>query len=329
MTTDNYFAPELNRVYLPYYGFFKEYDFHGRKGAFRDVTSFEFIVEALIAQSASQIALLSWGKEVDRSLLENVPPTLRKRIIFIDRDRSALNLAISVLSPAFTEFSIEADKYALTFKKSPPDRVLGEAIAETYFSLHDFLLGLKNKLQVDINIEDLKKSVSLIRCRSENPESRANMAILEGIFNSYKQDTVGAIQIVPHGGKKQTELFINFLEDTSFEELSRATHGLGFPLLFRKSAVQIKQTLRKIVASERFAQIVAASSKPISAVTKIPLPSPELVKMFEFSDYLPPIVSLKPTLEQAYTGWDTILKDKNLTERYQKSMFHPKHPTKM
>jgi len=314
---------------LPIYGFFKEYDFPGGKGAFRDVTSFEFIVEALIAQSASQIALLSWGEGVDRALLDNVPPTLRKRIKFVDHDSSALKLAISVLSPIFDEFSIEPKGPALMYKSNLLDHNVEHAIIETYSSLHTFLLGLRHKLQIDINIEQLKKAVSLIRCKSGNPESRANMAIVEGILNFYRQGTVGAIEIVPRARKKQTELFINFLEDTSFEELSRATHSLGFPLLFRKSAVQIKQTLRKIMASERFAQIIAASSKPISAVTRVPLPSPELMKMFEFSDYLPPIVSLKPTLEQAYTDWDTLFKDENLAERYQQSMFFRKRPPKI
>jgi hypothetical protein len=312
-------ALRLNKVYLPIYGFMKEYEFGNEKGSFRDVTSFEFIVEALIAHSASQIVLESWGKEVDKALLGNIPQILRRRVKFVDRDVNVLKLAIKVLSPVFDEFSFEPMGYALKFKARLTDLEIEDAITTTYFSLHPFLLGLRHKLQVDIDINRFKKAVSAVRQKSKNPEGRANMSVLEGILNCYSPHTIDGLNILPSASKEQQGLFINFLEDSSFSDLSRANFGLGLPFRFRRSATQIKQVVRKIVSSERFALLVGASSKPVTAATRIPLPDADLVRALVPSNYLPPIVSFEPVLEQARAVWEDMFGNKNLAERYRKS----------
>lgn len=320
----------LNRVYLPIYGFMKEYEFPAQKGMFRDITSFEFIVEALIAHSAYQIVLESFGEKGDSTLLDNVPQALKKRIKFIDRDTSAVELAINLFSPVFDEFSVEAQgEYALSFKsKKLPSSEVRDALATSYFSLHPFLLGLRHKLQVDIDIDRFKRALSVIRERSKNPEGRANVAVLEGILNCYSSGTIDGLKIVPGARNELVESFINFLEDSSFQELSRANFELGFPLRFRKSVVRIKQTVRKIVSSEKFRLLVAASSKAITAATRVPLPDADLAKTIVPSHYLPPVISLEPILSQARTLWERSLGDKNLAERYERSKLLIKDTTR-
>lgn len=325
MTTHTIPALRLNRVYLPIMGFIKKYKSLGKTVWFRDVTSFEFIVEALIAHSASEIVLESYGEKLDGKLLNNVPQALRKRIKFVDKDRSALKLATAVISPVFDEYSVEPQGLALAFKKEMADHELDNAIATSYWSLYPFVLGLRHKLEVDIDIGMFKKAVSTIRRKSKNSEARANMSILEGVLNCYSPFTIDALNIVPRATREQAELFINLLEDSSFKELSRASFGLGLPIYFRKSLLRIKQGVRKIVSSERFKPLVNASSKSITAATRVPLPDADLIKSMVTSDYLPPIVSLKPILEQARTVWEGQYGDKNLAERYQRleSMFEP------
>lgn len=319
MTPDATVALQLNRVYLPTYGFMKEFKFEGEEGLFTDVTSFEFILEALVAHSACEIVLPSWGEDRDSALLDNVPQALRRRVKFVDQ-YEALKLANSILLPVFDEFSIEYDGLALSYRKPPGKaNIIYDAIPTVCFSLREFLLGLRHRLQIDIDVNRLKKAVSIIRRGSRNPEGRANMSVLEGILGCYTPVTIGGLNMVPQASKEHTESFISFLEDATFEELSKESFGLGLPSYFKKSAIRIKQLVRKIVSNERFRPMVNAASKPITIATGVPLPDAELVKTIIPSPYLPPIISLQPALEEARIVWERLLGDKDLAERYRKS----------
>jgi len=319
MTPDATVALQLNRVYLPIYGFFKEYSFDNKWVLFRDVTSFEFILESLIAHSACQIVLPSWGKNTDEGLLDNVPQVLRKRVRFVN-NYSVWQLVKAILSPIFDEFSIEPLEggYGLTCRKKLPVRI-ENPIMTIFTSLPLLLLGLRHKVQVDIDIHKFRKAVSSVRQESRNPEGRANMSVLQGILGCYTPVTIDGLDMVPEASKEHTESFINFLEGSTFEGLSKENFGLGLPLRYRKSVTRIRQIVRKIVSSERFKPLVNASSKPVTIATGVPLPDADLVKAIVPSSYLPPIVSLKPVLEEARMAWERLLGDKDLAERHRKS----------
>lgn len=315
MRTSTTMPLQLNRVYLPIFGFMQYYESKYEMGWFRDLTSFEFIVEALVANSASAIALESQGKKIDDRLLNNVPRTLRKRIKFIDADRGALGLATTVFSPIFEEYHIEPDGYVVSITEGQLDAQLRDAIFSSWVILHELLLGLKYKLEVDIEIEQFRKAVSTIRQKSRNPESRANMSILEGILNLYGLDEIEGLRIAPHAAKEQKESFIRFLEDLDYEELSKANFGLGLPLHFKKYSIRIRQLVRRIVSNDEFPHIFEACSKPLMVATQVPVPSSDLVKTMVPSSYIPPIVNLKPALHQARKAWKRSVRDETLAER--------------
>ena len=315
MGTSTAIPLQLNRVYLPIFGFMQYYESKYEMGWFRDITSFEFIVEALVANSASAIALESQGKTIDDRLLGGVPRTLRKRIKFIDADRGALRLATTVFSPVFEEYHIEPDGYAVRITNRQLDEQLRGAIVSSWVILHELLLGLKYKLEVDIEIEQFRKAVSTIRHKSKNPESRANMSILEGILSLYGLDEIEGLRIAPHAAKEQKESFIRFLEDLDYEELSRANFGLGLPMHFKKYSIRIRQLVRQIVLNDKFPPIFEACSKPLMAATQVPVPSSDLLKTMVPSNYIPPIVNLKPALHQARKAWKRSVRNETLAER--------------
>ena len=306
MRTSSAIPVELNRVYLPIWGFEREYETEYESGWFRDVTSFEFIVEALIAHSASQIALQSWGEERDVKLLDHLPKSLRKRIKFIDTDFSALRFAHLVFSPVFEEYHIKPFRpgsYALTIPEGLLNEPIQEDIFHSWILLPQFLLGLRYKLEVDIDIGQFRRALSAIRQKSRNPESRANMSILEGILGCYRLGKIEGLRITPSAVKEQEESFIRFLEDSDYEELSKANFGLGFPPHFKKYSTRIRHLVRRIVSNDRFPHIFEACSRPLSVATQVPMPSSDLVKTLVPSSYLPPIVSLEPALHEAREAW--------------------------
>lgn len=320
MRTSTTITLQLNKVYLPEFLFLAQYESEHQRSLFRDVTSFEFIVEAIVAYSASEIVVQSYRKKIDDRLLDNVPRILRKRIKFIRADIGVLKLATTILSPVFEEHHIgiiEPNGYSVRGTGEQLDEELSRDVFSSWHMLYEFLLGLKYKLEVDIDIERFRKAVSTIRQKSKNPESRANMSILEGILNCYNLGEVECLRIVPHAVKEQKESFISFLEDVDYEELSKANFGLGIPLHFKKYSIRIRHLVRRIVSNDRFPHIFEACSKPLMIATQVPIPSSDLVKTMMPSSYIPPIVNLEPALHQARKAWIQSVGDETIAERHK------------
>jgi len=318
MRTSTAIPLQLNRVYLPIVGFEQKLESKYESFMYSDVTAFEFIVEALVAHSASEIAVESYGEKINDRLLSYLPRTLRKRIKFIDADRSALKLATIIFSPIFEEYHMKVDGHLLGLQNIAKEQLARALLVDIFCSwtfLYPFLLGLKYKLEVDIGIEHFRKAVSTIRQKSKNPESRANMSILEGILGCYNLGEIEGLRIAPHAAKEQKESFIRFLEDLDYEELSRANFGLGLPLNFKKYSIRIRQLVRRIVSNDKFSCMLEACSRPLMIATQVPMPSSDLVKTMVPSSYIPPIVNMEPALHQAREAWKRSVGDETLAER--------------
>lgn len=322
MNVNNDYSAQLNRLYLPITGFFSEIRRPNQHILFRDMSSFEFIVETLIAHSASEIIIQSYGDKYDNRQLSHLPQILRCRIKFVDQGGKSVELAKSIFYPVFDEFSIEPDR-CLTLKtapvKSPEADELFSAIATSYWQIHAFILGLKYKLQIDINLEYLRGRLRIIRDQSKNPASRANISVLEGILNCYSPSTVDGLSVIPNYSRETVNEFLDFLEDSNFKGLSQENFKLGFPDQISKAAIKIRQRVRRILSDERFEKILYLSSKSITAATSIPLPAAEIATALLTSKYLPPIISIKPLLDQAELSWKTAISEEDLLERYERS----------
>lgn len=312
-------SASLNRVFLPIIGFPQWFRGIRSEGWFRDVTSFEFIVETLVGHSAWEITLESCADEIETRLLENLPQALRKRIRFIDKDGTALKLAETVMSPVFNEFSIEPCGHGGISHDAGLDEKVSSAIAHTYWNLHTFLLGLRHKSEIDINISSFRNEVSVIWQESKTREARGNMSILQGILNCYRPLNVDALSVVPHATKKHLDLALSFLEDSMFKDLTKERYKMGLPLYVKKSLVKVKQIVRRIVSNERFEPLFNTSLKLIETATKVPLPKANLIQLILPYDYLPPILRLEPLLEEAKKVWKLRCGEEDIAERYERS----------
>lgn len=321
MRTSTAVPLRLNRVLLTDFTFWQFYQSRkteyneDERGHSDDITQFEFIVEALVANSASAIAFQSEGKRSDNELLNSVPRTLRKRIEFIGADGGMEKLAKAVFSPVFEEYHIVEVGENYIIREEGQDRGFRFAIFDSFQMLHSLLLGLKYKLEVGMEIEQCRKTVSIIRQESKNSESRANMSVLEGILGLYELDEIEGLRVEPQAIKEQKESFIRFLEDLDYEELSKASFGLGLPLHFKKHSKRISQLVRRVVSNDKFPHVFEACSKSLMVATRAPVPSSDLVKAMVPSSYIPPIVNLKPALHQAYKAWKRSVRDETLVER--------------
>jgi len=105
------------------------------------------------------------------------------------QNRSIRKKVETILSPVCEEFGVESllGGFGLKFKDIGQPPGLHEAVAVIWSNLYDFLVGARNCLQIDIDMGGFHTAVRELRYCSRNPNSRANLAVLEGILRSYER----------------------------------------------------------------------------------------------------------------------------------------------
>jgi len=196
-----------------------------------------------------------------------LPLGLKKRIVLIDEDLRSISKRNAILAPIAEEFNIELGTYFIKYRKTLPED-LSSAIADLSWHLRSFLLGLEHELQIDIDLQRTQKAISILRQVSRNPDSRANLAILSGIFETYRQ-------------------------------MSVHVHSLGFPTRMRRSITIVGRLAKRLVTKAPFRQIVNLCSKGITTATHVPVPDSEMCASLIKKDYFPPIVSFQKAVYQA------------------------------
>jgi len=129
------------------------------------------------------------------------------------------------------------------------------------------------------------------------------MSVIEGILRCYRPITIDNLIMVPSTSKNHISIFMDFLEDNNFLALCQAHSKLGMPKLLSKSLRDIKQAIRHISLNDKFKTMFDYSTKLITAATKVPLPSVELVSTLAIIDYLPVIVNMQPLMTKARKAW--------------------------
>jgi len=295
----------LNKIFVSERGFLSETRTEEHIIISRDISSIEFIIEELISNAAYEIFFDSWGKERDDILLDNLANPLKRHVKFID-DSTSVRTTDIIMSPVFEEYNIQIqhEGHALVYNNYKLlSEDISDATAQCWVLLREFMTGIQHGLQIDIDIQSFKKHVSVIRQSSRNPVSRYNMSVIEGILKCYKPITVDNLIMVPATSKNHINMFIDFLEDTNFLALSQAHSKLGMPKFLSKSLKDIKQITRHILSNDKFKPMFDNSTKLITAATKVPLPSAELVSTLAIVDYLPVIVNIQPLMTKARKAW--------------------------
>lgn len=303
LNSENGYRYQLSRVYLPIYGWVHSED--PDEKAFDWVTSFEFLLEELIANSASEVVLFKKDKELMKTFSSlGFPSQLLKRIKYVDKEK-VWQEAKSITSPLFEEFSLKEVSHDGVTSCQGNDEQITHAVLSVDQSLRFLLLGLRYKCQVDIRINEVKDSLLTIRHRTKYSETRANMSILQGVFRCYDGSTLNTLGVSDaRKDDKMMEQFLCFLQDEEFRELSNANFCLGFPHLLKKAMNRVNQAARKISSDEKFKGLFSLSSKILTVAYQVPkIDVPRILNLFWELPYLPPIVDLRPIYNKAETRW--------------------------
>jgi len=267
----------------------------------RDASSWPFIVEELIAFGATDIAI----PKISLALyaMDVLPDSLRKRIQVIDKKRAILDASNQFFSPIAEDFGLKVGAWSLSRKREITETI-ELAVVDLYFNMYTFFLGLEYQLEVDLDIDLLKKSTAVLREHAKDPVSRARLAVLAGVLNCYGPSSVDTIVLKPGSNARLIDLFVEFVQDETYRQMSHNFHKLGYPAHLKRSLTIIGRLSRKLVTKRPFKQVIDVSSKVIATASSLPVPDSKLGESLVKKTYLPPVVPVRQALGRARYAWE-------------------------
>jgi hypothetical protein len=179
-----------------------------------------------------------------------------------------------------------------------------QAVGWLFPRLYDFLLGLRYGLHVDIDLEGFKGRLHLLRSVVTDSSASMTLATLHGLLSTYRAVELPGIALTSHATSEQIAFYKAFIEDSSYQELSKSAGAIGsIGLDMRHMVEMMARTARSIVQKPFFAPVSNLVTKLVSASTSTPVPDSELARSLLSRSYLPPIVSLSEAISDAHQRW--------------------------
>lgn len=295
-----------NKVLLDSIGFLKKEVDGKTTTIYYDGSGLFYQIEELIALGAMYIAIQDLPYY--RNIVKTLPMPFQKRIIYID-PKPSKNTVLALMNPIFKEFNIECRDDGSSFIIREDKSGIASDIPFMQFELYRFFLGLKSQLQIDININKVKQTLAQIRNYSTNPQVRVNVALLCGIFETYRHKTLDSISLRSTASPDLIQIFKEFVEDETYKQLSMNSHSIGFPMRIQRALKEAGRIAKRLFKKKAFKSIIDLSTKSLQVATQIPTPDSKFAEELLQKEYLPPIVSLSSTIERAEQTWKRINPD--------------------
>ena len=287
--------PQFNTILLPQTALFQVTNTpDGGFTATRDSSTLVDIVEEFVALSASRIAIRSTSLEL--AVVDSLPKQLANYVVVVDKNFMAEKETDSILQPLMDEIGAERDDPGHIYSDRTPEELM-EPFAFLAYSLETFLIGLRNRCQIDIDIELALSATNYLRTNITSIEARANLAILEGIFSTYETVNVDGLRSVSKSKSETVNQFEQLLQDSLYQELSNNCSLRGIPPKIKNALANIRRLAARLLKQDGFNKLYTAGSKATTLATGIPMPETELAERLLESNYLPPIVDLKSAIE--------------------------------
>lgn len=295
-------ALPYSRVLVKRPGFYRTLVRGKDVGFFYDESSLPYMIEEFIASSAIQIALTAKSPGIEH--LRKLSPILRDHVIVVDKKREAGRKVAAIMEPLATEFHFvfEEPPGQLTASTAIPP-ALNELLGELLRMLYDFFLGAEHRLQIDLDLVLMKRTLSTLRASAKSSEARLYLAMLEAVFASYKHVSVSSLALKSAASDEQVEHFKHFAEDIEYQRASRGAGLLGVPEDGDRAIQMIKRGLTAVARAPLFKPLVNLTSFVLFRVTPLSDDTRQLVKELMPIRYFPPILSLKQTYVLAEAQW--------------------------
>lgn len=270
----------------------------------RDASAFPFMIEEIVSYGAVSIGVPAGSLSI--FALDSLPAILRRRIKILDKGLHTLKMDRAFREPICKEFGLKREfpgKGVITFEQPLP-KPIGDAILCLETEWYLFMLGLKNGLQINVDVSRIRKAALLLRKHTKDSATRAVLATMAGILAPYRPTQTEVIEMVPAESGELVQTFLALVEDETYRAISKEFHNIGFPSRLREGLSRITTLSKRIVRKSKFKNIVTMGTKTITAATQIPLPDGELGERLLQKNYLPPTLNLAPALKKAKDAWE-------------------------
>jgi len=293
-------SARYNRVLLTEIGFMRPVSIKRSRGLVRDGSAFAYQIEELIALGAIQVAIQACPRNT--AFRDSLSTKLRDRVRLIDDDYECQMSAKALLSPIAEELCLEFQGGVVSINKKL-DEDVERAATRLYFYLQSFLLGVEHRLQIDIDLADMKASADLLRRTLRSLDGRAVASVLTGILTTYEPAFLSTAIVHPMAEQQLISLFKEFVQDETYKHLSEASHKIGIPRRAKRAVSMVGRQAKKLISKPAFREITDLSSKVIMMATQVPVPDSDAFNALVASGYLPPIVSLRKASQDAQAVW--------------------------
>jgi predicted transport protein len=297
----------LGRVLLPYIPVGRA--FYGESGlefAAIDYSVIPFLIEEFIALGACGIVYRSL--EEPKYLRSVVIPELR-RCFIVDNGRRDKDV-VNTLAPLSEEFECEISGGGSVMRRLTPSNssadIPGPQIMEVAGALLALLIGQRYEAEVQIDLPAVQGALEQLDRICRSSRARATVAVLRSVFSAYRPVQTDTVVVKPNATEQQLSLFLRFVEDSTYREMSRAARGFGMPGRSRRAAQLFSRAARALVQKTPFRQAVNLGSKGLSAATHLPMPDADVASSLFRKDYLPPVVNLSDAMRRATEQWHRV-----------------------
>jgi hypothetical protein len=272
-----------------------------------------FALHGLIANSVTEIVLrpssYPFSEDFDRHssarAVDLLPNILKKRIGFMQEEEKSNARAYRVLRPFFDECGIEADEIPGCFvikQKSSlvvDDEPIRSAIMLFEDVLKPFLNAMRCRSQVDIDIAKALRYIKVIENSTRSQEIMANMAVIKGVFKSYRQIEHHCLECKMSSSDNMIDLFNDIVKTPEYRFLSSKVSAFGYNINFDVIKSNIAAAVKSVVKSKIGKNIIGYGTKVTSAYAGVPLPDVEFAESLLRESFFPPIVDTSKIFEEA------------------------------
>lgn len=163
-----------------------------------------------------------------------------------------------------------------------------------FWSLYILASSIKYRAQADIDINEVKKNISVVTPKMKDKEAKYRLSAISGIFNLYEHRSLPVACI-----KEGCEQYISdkmeiVLKDNNFELISFNRHNLGFVDKQIESLKNIPKIFQNFISSKKILKYLKKGSKKLSIAINTPIislsnPLTEII----YKEYNPVLISLK------------------------------------
>jgi|GEM_PF-3622825 len=279
----------------------------GKQGGVVDLSYLEFVVEALIAQSATNLAVSPESRYYEDH--QFLPESLRTRICKVDKDAEAYEKAYAVLLPAIKETGITVHGQGNAFQvPDGTDMLLATAVSQLLIDLRMLLVGIAHRCQLPLDKQSMLSGLKLLQKGLSKPDSRANLAFIEGLLALYEPADIPGLHGRVGVESDHVRAFSQFVTDETYRAMSREAGLLGVPARATVALLSMRRKLAELLTHPKVADLYEAGTTSVEIATKMPTPkSPLLARLLNpDAGYLPPLVDLSAATARAQSDWVSV-----------------------